>query len=66
MINNAIYLLALIFAIAGITLGFITSNWLILPIILIAIGVVIAIINLIVASKKKTNFLAKNVQLKPA
>ena len=59
MINNAIYLLALIFAIAGLTLGFITSNWLILPIILIAIGVVIAIINLIVVSKKKQTFWQK-------
>ena len=59
MINNAIYLLALTFVIAGLTLGFITSNWLILPIILIAIGVVIAIINLIVVSKKKQTFWQK-------
>ncbi len=59
MINNAIYLLALIFLIAGITLGFITSNWLMLPVILISTGVAIAVINLILASKKPQNFWQK-------
>ena len=60
MIKNTIYLLALIFVIAGIILGFITSNWLMLPVILIAIGVAIAIITLSLASKKQKNFWQKH------
>ena len=59
MIRNTIYLLALIFAIAGITLGFITSNWLMLPVILIVIGFAIAIITVSLASKKQQNFWQK-------
>ncbi|MDJ0902238.1 MAG: Gldg family protein [Xenococcus sp. MO_188.B8] len=59
MIRNTIYLLALIFVIAVTMLGLITSSWLILLTILIAIGITIAIITLSLASKKQQNFWQK-------
>ena len=59
MRQNIIYVLALIFLTAGITLGLITSNWLLLPVLLIATGVIIAILNLSLASKKQQQFWQK-------
>ena len=56
MRRNIIYLFALIFVIAGITLGVLTSAWLGLPILLIIMGIAIAFLNFSFVSKKKQKF----------
>ena len=56
MRKNIIYSFALIFVIAGITLGVITSSWLGLPILLIIIGIAIAFFYFSLVSKKQQNF----------
>ena len=56
MRKNIIYLFALIFVIAGITLGVITSAWLGLPLLLIIIGIAIAFFNFSLVSKNQQKF----------
>ena len=59
MQQNIIYLFALILVIAGITLGLITYNWLGISTFLIIIGIAIAILSLVLNSRKQHDFWQK-------
>ncbi|ELS02505.1 ABC-type uncharacterized transport system involved in gliding motility, auxiliary component [Xenococcus sp. PCC 7305] len=51
-----VYLLALALAVAGIILGWITSVWLFIPILLIILGIAIAVIFWLLVNRKYQNF----------
>lgn len=59
MTKNVIFSIALIFVIAGIIWGFITSDWFNIPVILISIGVFIVIIAVGLTNKKTQTFWQK-------
>jgi len=59
MKQSIIYLFSLLFLIAGILLGLITSDWLGISTFLIIIGIAIAIVSVGLASRKKQDFWQK-------